>query len=244
LGVDYIVRRNVEYFERPGLFNTEKVIELCKKRATDLGIRFVVVASLTGDSTVKVAKAFKDLGVTIISVRFLPGGAWRVKEEPCGAYEAIPELRKMRQEWIKKGLERVPIEYSKKNTDELTKLGVKIVGGTPTLWNVDRSLMAKFGGTSAQEIINETLRLVCPGFRVCVEVALMATDNGAIPTNEEAIVMAGTERGLDTAVVVKPSYSVKMFDLYEGMEIREIICKPRTMLSSKGRFIGRYKILG
>ena len=71
----------------------------------------------------------------------------------------------------------------------------------------------------------------------------MAADNGVVPTDEEAIVMAGTERGLDTAVVIKPSYSIKMFDLYEGMEIREIICKPRTMLSSRGRFVGRYKIL-
>jgi len=238
-----MVKKSVEYFERPGLFNTEKVIKLCRQRAIELKIRFVVVASLTGDSAVKVAKAFKDLGVTIVSVRYLPGGVWTVKEEPYGAYEAIPELRKTRQEWIKKGLERVPIEYSEKNLEELAKLGVKIVGGTPILWNVDRSLMAKYGGISAQEIINETLRLICPGFRVCVEAALMAADNGAIPTNEEAIVMAGTERGLDTAVVIKPSYSLKMFDLYEGMEIREIICKPRTMLSSKGRFIGRYKLL-
>jgi len=238
-----MTKRTVEYFERPGPFNTEKVVRLCRQRAIDLGIRFVVVASLTGNCAVKVAKAFKDLSVNVVSIRYLPGGAWTVKEEPYGAYEAIPELKKMRQEWIKKGLERVPIEYSKENLEELAKLGVKIVGGTPTLWNVDRSLMKKYGGTSAQEIINETLRFVCPGFRVCVEVALMAADNGAIPTNEEVIVMAGTERGLDTAVVMKPSYSVNMFDLYEGMEIREIICKPRTMLSSKGRFIGRYKIL-
>jgi len=113
-----------------------------------------------------------------------------VKEEPYGAYEAIPELRKMRQEWIKRGLERVPIEYSKENSEELAKLGVKIVGGTPTLWNVDRSLMVKYGGTSTQEIINETLRLMSPGFRVCVEVALMAADSGAISTDDEVIVMA------------------------------------------------------
>jgi len=216
---------------------------LCRKRAEELGVRFVVVASLTGDSAVKVAEAFRDFDVTIVSVRYLPGGTWTVKEEPYGAYETIPELRKMRQEWIKKGLERVPIEYSKKNLEKLEKLSVKIVGGTPTLWSVDRSLMAKYGGVSPQEIINETLRLIGPGLRVCVEVALMAADNGAIPTNQEAIVMAGTERGLDTAVVIKPSISVKVFDLHEGMEIREIICKPRTMLSSKGRFIGRYKLL-
>jgi len=239
-----MVEKIVGYFERAGASNTEKVIKLCRQRAAKLRIRFIVVASLTGDSAVKVAKTFKDLGVTIVSVRYLPGSAWTMKEEPYGAYEAIPELRKMRQEWIKKGLERVPIEYAKKNLEELAKLGAKIVGGTATLWNVDRSLMTKYGGASMQEIINETLRLVCPGFRVCVEVALMAADNGVIPTNDEVIVMAGTERGLDTAVVIKPSVSVKMFDLCEGMEIREIICKPRTMLSSKGRFIGRYKILG
>ena len=239
-----MVERTVDYFERPGLFNTDTVIKLCRKRAIELGIRFVVVASLTGDSAVKVAESFKDLSVNVVSVRYLPRGVWTVKEEPYGAYEAIPELRKIRQEWIKKGLERVPIEYSKKKLRELSKLGVKIVGGTPTLWNIDRSFMAKYGGIFPQEIINETLRLMCPGFRVCVEVALMAADNGAIPTNEEAIVMAGTERGLDTAVVIKPSYSVKMFDLYDGMEIREIICKPRTMLGPKGRFIGRYRLLG
>jgi len=238
-----MVEKTVEYFERPGLLNTERAINLCKQRAMELGIRYIVVASLTGDSAVRVAKAFKDLGVSVVGVRYLLGGVWTVKKEPYGAYESIPELRKIQQEWIKRGLERVPIEYSQRNLKELAKLGVKIVGGTPTLWNIDRSLMAKYGGTSIQEIINETLRLVCPGLRVCVEVALMAADNGAIPVNEEAIVMAGTERGLDTAIVMKPSYSVKMFDLYDGMEIREVICKPRTMVSSKGRFIGRYTLL-
>ena len=238
-----MVKRSIEYFERPGPINTENVIELCKQRINKLDISFIVVASLTGKSAVQVAKDFKNLDLNIICVRYIPGSAWTVKEEPYGAYEEIPELRKIRQEWIKKGLERVPIEFSKENLKELKELGVEIVGGTPTLWNVDRSFMAKYGGISNKEIINETLRLLCPGFRVCVEVALMAADNGAIPINKETIVMGGTERGLDTAIIIKPSYSVKMFDLYEGMEIREIICKPRTMLSKKGRFIGRYKLL-
>lgn len=38
--------------------------------------------------------------------------------------------------------------------------------------------MKKFGGFSISEIINETLRLFCPGIRVCIEVSLMAADNG------------------------------------------------------------------
>jgi len=138
--------KTIEYFERPGPLNTEKVIDLCRKRALDLGIRHIVVASLTGDSALRVAKTLRDLGLSIVSVRYLPGGTWTVKEEPYGAYESIPELRKIRKEWMRKRLERVPIEYSEENFQELEKLGVKIVGGTPPLWNIDRSLTAKFGG--------------------------------------------------------------------------------------------------
>jgi len=60
-----MVEKIIEYFERAGSFNTGKVIRLCRQRAAELGIRFVVVASLTGDSAVKVAEAFKVLGVTL-----------------------------------------------------------------------------------------------------------------------------------------------------------------------------------
>jgi len=35
-----------------------------------------------------------------------------------------------------------------------------------------------------------------------------------------------------------------MFDIYEGMEIKEFIYKTRTMLSPKGRFIGIYRLQG
>lgn len=147
------------------------------------------------------------------------------------------ELSKIKKGWVRKGLERVPIKFTKEV--KLRKLGVKIVGGTPSLWTVDRSLMKKFGGFSTVETINETLRLFCPGIRVCVEVSLMAADNGAIPTNQEIIAIGGTERGLDTAVVLKPAVSTNIFDKYDGLEIREIICKPRSMLSPKGRLIGR-----
>lgn len=237
--------RVTQYFERPGPINTNKVIEICKRRAEELEIHHIVVASLTGDSAVRVAEAFRDLEVSVVSVRYLPGGTWKVREDSLGAYtfEGIPELRRIREEWTERGLERIPIDYSTKNLKRLDELGVRVIGGTPTLYNINRSLLSRFGGLSLQEVINETLRLFCPGLRVCVEAALMAADNGAIPTDEESIVMAGTERGLDTADILKPSVSVRMFDLYDGMEIREIICKPRTMRTPSGRFIGRYRVV-
>jgi len=231
------VKKEITYFERPGRINTPQVIELAKTRALELGIEYIIVASLTGESALK---ASEEVGskAKIVCVRFLPEAYWSVKDE-YGGYDEIPELLEIKKEWLRKGLERVPIEFSPAIEDELGKRKVKIVGGTPTLWNVDRSLMKKFGGFSLAEVMNETLRLFCPGVRVCVEITLMAADAGAVPTDVEAIALAGTERGLDTAIVVKPSLSTKVFDRYEGLEVREIVCKPRSMVSRSGRFVGR-----
>jgi len=231
------MEKEITYFERPGRINTLPVIGLARTRAMELGIEYIIVASLTGESALRVSEEIGG-NAKIVCVRFLPEAYWSVKDE-YGAYDEIPELLEIKREWVKKGLERVPIEFSPVIEDELRKRKVKIVGGTPTLWNVDRSLMKKFGGFSLAEVMNETLRLFCPGVRVCVEITLMAADGGAVPTDIEAIALAGTERGLDTAIVVKPSLSTKIFDRYEGLEIREIICKPRSMVSQSGRFIGR-----
>jgi len=51
---------------------------------------------------------------------------------------------------------------------------------------------------------------------------MMAADGGLVPTDEDAISIAGTGRGADTAVVLKPVNSHNFFDL----KIREILCKP------------------
>lgn len=231
------MKKDITYFERPGKINTPRVIKLAKMRAGEPGIADIIVASLTGESALKVAEVFGEQ-MNIVCVRFIPGASWSVTDE-YGAYDEIPELLEIKREWVEKGLERIPIEFSPGIEDELRRRKVKVIGGTPTLWNVDRSLMKKFGGFSLAEVMNETLRLFCPGARVCIEITLMAADAGAVPTNSEAIALAGTERGLDTAIVIKPSLSTKIFDRYDGLEIREFICKPRSMVSRSGRFIGR-----
>jgi hypothetical protein len=51
----------------------------------------------------------------------------------------------------------------------------------------------------------------------------MAADAGLVRTDEECISIAGTGRGADTAVVLKPNYVHRLFDL----RVKEIICKPR-----------------
>jgi hypothetical protein len=50
----------------------------------------------------------------------------------------------------------------------------------------------------------------------------MAADSGMIPMTGDVISIAGSGRGADTAVVIKPAHLNDMFDLY----VKEIICKP------------------
>jgi hypothetical protein len=58
--------------------------------------------------------------------------------------------------------------------------------------------------------------------KVVVEIAAMAADAGVIPVDEDIVVVSGSGRGADTAVILKAANSHRIFD----MVIREIIAKP------------------
>ena len=63
-----MVKRTVHYFEEFGPQNTEETIKAAKKAASDLGLRYVVVASGSGSTGVKVAEAFSGSNVKVIVV--------------------------------------------------------------------------------------------------------------------------------------------------------------------------------
>jgi len=91
------------------------------------------------------------------------------------------------------------------------------------------------------ETVQDTLRRFSEGFKVCVEVALLATDAGYVKPGEEIIAVGGTGMigyekggGVDTAIVmeaVKSKDFLKLESIFgkkeERRKIREIICKPR-----------------
>ena len=52
----------------PNHQNTDATIEAAKKRAIELGLAYVVVASSSGGTGMKVAEAFKDTGVKVVVV--------------------------------------------------------------------------------------------------------------------------------------------------------------------------------
>ena len=53
----------------------------------------------------------------------------------------------------------------------------------------------------------------------------MVAEAGVINVDREVIAIAGTGEGTDTAVVIKPAYARRFFDL----EIREILAKSRRI---------------
>ncbi len=114
-------------------------------------------------------------------------------------------------------------EMEPKMRKKLQDEGVKILTTTHLLAGVDRALRFKFGGVYPAEIVSSSLRLLGQGFKVCVEISVMALDAGLIPYGEEVIVVGGTGRGADAACVIIPAHSSQFFDT----KVKEIICMPR-----------------
>ena len=77
-------------------------------------------------------------------------------------------------------------------------------------------------GSKAPSIMAMMLRTFCQGMKVIFEILLMAANGGCVAAGEKVIVVAGTGRGADTAVVAIAAPSTRMHELH----ITEIICKP------------------
>jgi hypothetical protein len=124
--------------------------------------------------------------------------------------------------------------FREPNTQEYTAESRKIVedkGGTVlttthAFGGISRSLNPP-GQPGRNYVIGDlvamTLRIFGQGMKVACEIAAMAADAGLVRTDEEVISIGGTGRGADTALVLKPDYVHRFFNL----RVKEIICKPR-----------------
>jgi hypothetical protein len=204
--MEYEVKK-ILYFHRPGPSNTDNVIRAVKQRVEEGDIKHVIVASITGQTALKVAEKFKGLGVSIVCVSGFPGwGIYHGTEYP-----------------FVKGKVR----------ERLEKLDVSIVDKTPSTLSgdtIDYGL-ARYGYVPLSWIVAETLEAVGGyGLKTAVEIVLMATDCGTVPPSVNVISIGGSDRGADTSIVAKASYSSSMFsrDSTERFQIAEIIAMPRT----------------
>jgi len=57
----------VTYFDRPGRANTEATLQIANKRAAELGVNTIVLASSSGDTGVRACEVFQDTKVVVVS---------------------------------------------------------------------------------------------------------------------------------------------------------------------------------
>jgi len=127
--------------------------------------------------------------------------------------------------WAKSGLKMVVVphqfgfmgmKFPQELITELEKQGHTVHFGT-MLFHTDRLY-----GVDTPTIMANLLRTFCQGMKVCVEILMMATDGGKVDVGEQVVVVSGSGRGSDTAVVAIAAPSTHLADLH----ITEIICKP------------------
>jgi len=176
---------SITYFDASGSQNTETVLDVVAERLKKRDIKYVVVASDSGETGKKMLSRMSGTGVQVVIVT-----------EACGSEE---EGKTIMDPVVEKSLRQA---------------GARIVQATHALSGVERSISKKIGGASRVETIAEALRaLFGQGMKVCVEIVIMAADNAAIPCGEvEVIAVAGSSNGADTACVVRPAHANGFFN--------------------------------
>jgi len=182
-------------FEQPGKQNTDATLAIAKERALALGIKQVVVASSHGYTARSAQKVFAPEGISVVTVTI------------CQSFEDVG--------WT----------MDSETRSDLEAIGVRVHTGIHALGDdVGSAFSEKHGGVAPEEIVRETLYRFCQGMKVAVEVILMAADAGLLDMDQEAIAIAGTGEGADTAIVCKPAYPRTFHELV----IREVLAKPRN----------------
>jgi hypothetical protein len=183
-------------FSSPGPQNTEATLRAAIERAKALGLKYLVVASVSGETGLK-AKALCDES----------------------GYQGQLVVVSHHTGWAEPGKSQMEEAMRAR----LIEAGCRVVTGTHALSSIARSYRARFGGIDLLETVAEAFRRFSQGVKAAIESAIMAADSGAIPVDEDVIVVAGTGKGADSAIVMRPANQNRFFD----MKVREILAMPR-----------------
>jgi len=179
-------------FSKPGPGNTPAVLEAMAKRAEALSISQVLIPTCSGKTALEALKMLSSR-LHIIAVTHVTGF-----REP-NDQEIDPKIR-----------------------EDLERRNVSVLTAQHAFGGVGRAVRDKLSTYQVDEIMAYTLRIFGHGTKVAVELALMAADAGLVRTDCDVISAGGSSRGIDTALVLRPSNSFRFFDL----KVREVICKP------------------
>lgn len=216
-----MIERTVKYFKKPGKGNTKATIEAVRAYLKeDNEAAALIVASISGQTALKVKKELAGIPTPIICVTGSP------------SWQNYPEYK----------LPLIPAPTRAK----LEKAGVVIVDSVPSsLSDTIEFSFARYGFRSPTWIFIETLLAVGGyGLKTAVECVFMATDGGHIPPFREVLAIAGTEKGADTAIVMRSTFSSILFssDSRKRFVIKEILAMPKNKTFYKSIELGEWNI--
>jgi len=201
------VKRTTVYFKKPGKEHTEETLKIALEAAKERGIDTVIISSTTGWTALKALDVFEGSGLKLVFVTHQTG------------YRA-PGVQLMPEETRRRLEEAGAVVVT--CTDVLT--GSVDVGISRQRPPREAPLEARLPWIvpPVSTIIAHTLRLFSQGVKVCVEIAMMAADVGAVPVDKPVVAVAGSHAGSDTAMVITPASSNRIRDL----KVHEILAKP------------------
>lgn len=191
----------LELFEQEGPQNTERTLERVKACALERGIDQLVLATTTGQTALDCATLMPEMK-TIAAVTM------HAVEQPVHVMRHGNKVQ----------------AKDKDIMAQARAAGVQFYTGVhPFRGAVSSALHEQFGGYSAHDALAETLmKLFSTGTKVAIECTLMAADGGLIDTTKDVIALGGYRGGADTALVIKPAFSYRLFEL----KVRAFIAFP------------------
>ena len=199
-------KTSMNLYEVEGIDNTFQTLEIVRSRAKELGIDQLVVATTTGQTALDCAEQMPEMKTIAAVTMHAIDRDIEVMRHGAKVLAKHPEIM-----------------------EKARQAGVTFYTGVhPFRGAVSSAFNERFGGYSAHEVVADTLmRLFSTGTKVAIECTLMAADGGLIDTSKDVIALGGYRGGADTALVIKPAFSYRMFE----MKVREILAFPRSVCS-------------
>ena len=173
----------IVYFETPGKENTDAVLKIVKKRAKELDIKNIIVASYRGYTALRAVEILSGLRVIVVA-----------------------GFRDISQKNLAEGIPEADREY-------IESKGGTVYVATHLFSGLNRAMSKKFSTAVIGDMVAALLRIFGTGIKVAIECTAMAADAGLVRTDEDVIAVGGTHSGADAAIVIRPANSQDFFDL-------------------------------
>ena len=178
------MENKIVYFDKIENANTEETFRLSKQRATELGLKNIIVASTRGDTGVKAAEYFKGFNVVVVRIA---SGLWEANVQMFPGDKV---------EMVEKAGAKIVTSAP----------GFSGVGSNPS----QHFHMHNPGEIIANtlRIFGQGMKVVCEIGIQAVDAGLVCSGEPAI-----SIAGTGSVRGADTAVVLTPVNSNRFFEM-------------------------------